>query len=433
MKIILRSAWALLFVALAGTLTAREPLVLTLDSAVNYAVRHNRMLINSRYSVNKMTQRVRESIATGLPQINATIDYTNYLGAEATLKLSEAAPPATISFNPTSNLKAGVSQLVFSGSYIVGLQIANLAKKLSEQSYQKDEADVKEQAIQAYYLILASERILGVLKENAVNARQIWEKTTNIAQAGMLEETDAKKLQIMVTTVENQVKSTERQVELGYNLLRLQLGLDPGQPVNLSSTLDDLANRFLFLAVPAPAFNVNENVNYKLVQMNEEIARKTIRLHQSSYLPTLAAFYSYNEKLKKPLFDMTPKHAVGLTLSIPIFSGGQRLAQVKQAGIDRDVAENSRKLLAQQLMIQDQQQRYTYQNLLDQFMNQKVNKEIAHEVLEQTERKYSQGVVSTLELTSANSDYLVTETTYTSLLLQLLNAELSIRKTNNQL
>ncbi len=433
MKTLLRSAGILLFTAIAGVLPAQEPLVLSLDSAVNHAIHHNRALINSRHSVDKMTQRVRESIATGLPQVNATIDYTNYLGAEATLKLSDAAPPATISFNPTSNLKASVSQLVFSGSYIVGLQIANLAKKLSEQSYLKDEADVKEQVIQAYYLILASERILGVLKENVVNARRIWENTTRIAQAGMLEETDAKKLQIMVTTVENQVRSTERQVELGYNLLRLQLGLDPGQPLKLTSALGDLAERYLFLAAPAPAFSVNENLTYKLVQMNEDIAGKTIRLRQSSYLPTLAAYYSYNEKLKKPLFDMTPKHAVGLTLNIPIFSGGQRLAQVKQAGIDRDIAGNSRELLSQQLLIQDQQQRFNYQNLLDQFNNQKTNREIAREVLEKTERKFNQGVVSTLELTTANSEYLTTETTYTSLLLQLLNAELAIRKTNNKL
>jgi len=213
-------------------LQAQEPLVLSLDSAINYSIYHNKTLLNSKFAVDKSTQKIKEIISQGLPQINASIDYSNFLGAEASLQLNPMAPPVIIEFNPTSNFKASVSQLVFNGSYYVGIQLSKLAKTITEQIYQKDELNVKEQVVQAYYMVLASERILNIIKENKTNAQLIYEKTMNLANAGIIEQTEAKKLSIMVTSVDNALKATERQVELGYNILRLQLGLEIGSSYN---------------------------------------------------------------------------------------------------------------------------------------------------------------------------------------------------------
>lgn len=406
---------------------AQQPLALSLDSAVTYAVSHNRSLINSKFAVDKTSQKVKETIALGLPQISATIDYTNFLGAEASLM------GKTIEFNPTSNFKATATQLIFSGSYIVGIQLSKLAKTVTEQSYQKDEINVKEQVIQAYYMVLASERILENLRANKANVQLIYEKTQNLANAGMIEPTDAKKLSIMVTTVDNAVKSSERQVEMGYNLLRLQLGLEPNSEIQLSTSLDDIVQNRITQSVAADTFNLQNNLDYKMILMQGEIAKKNIALRKVSYLPTLAAFYSYTEKLKKPEFDMTPKNAVGLTLSIPILSGGQRWAQLNQAKLDYRTSENTKELVSQQLLIQERQLRFNYSNLYEQYLNQKANLEIVKEVLEKMNLKYQQGVVSSLEFTSSNNDYMTAESNYTGVMLQLLNAELSLRKINNNL
>ena len=175
------------------SLFAQEPLVLSLDSAINYAIENNKTLVNSQFAVDKSKQRIKETIAQGLPQINASVDYTNFLGAETSIQLSPMAPPAVIEFNPTSNFKASASQLIFNGNYYVGVQLSKLAQTMSELSYQKDEQNVKEQTIQAYYLILASERILSVIKENKTNVQLIYEKTQNLANAGMIEQTEVKK------------------------------------------------------------------------------------------------------------------------------------------------------------------------------------------------------------------------------------------------
>jgi len=412
---------------------AQQPIKLSLDSAVNYAISHNRTLINSKFTVDKSAQKIKETISQGLPQVNASLDYSNFLGATASLQLNPSAPPAVIEFNPTSNFKASASQLIFNGSYFVGVQLSKLGKSIAEQSYQKDEQNVKEQVIQAYYMVLASERILTILNGNKTNVQLIQEKTQNLANAGVIEQTDAKKLSILVTSVENAIKSTQRQVEFGYNLLRLQLGIESEQAIQLSTRLDDIALLYIRPPIAAEAFNIQDNQDFKLVSMQGEIALKSIQLKKASYLPTLAAFYSYTEKLKKPVFDLSPKNVIGLTLNVPIFSGGQRSSQVKQAKIDYEISENTKDLLTQQLTVQESQLRFNYNNLLEQYQNQKANVEMAKEVLENMKRKYQQGIISSLELTSSNTDYLNAESNYTSITLQLLNAEASLRKINSKL
>ena len=400
----------LVFLGLGAiSLQAQEPLVLSMDSAVNYAINHNKTLMNSRFAVDKSNQQIKEAISKGLPQIDASLDYTNFLGAEASLQINPAAPPAIIEFNPTSNFKATASQLLFNGNYIVGVQIAKLAKSITEQSYQKDELNVKEQTIQAYYMILATKQILNTLRENLKNAQTLYEQTSNLANAGVIEQIDAKKLSVMLASVDNAVKSTERQVELGYNLLRFNLGLDPDQQIMLSTSLDDIAK--MIQLVPVDTFNIENNVDYKLISMQGEISNKSIDMAKASYLPSLVAFYSYTEKLKKPKFDMTPKNILGLTLSVPIFSGSMRRSQLNQAKIDYDMSNNTKDLLVDQLNLQEKQLRYNYDNLLEQYSSQKKNVQVAKEVLEQMNRKFQQGVASSLDLTSANNDYLTEKQT----------------------
>jgi outer membrane protein len=415
------------------SLQAQEKLVLSLDSAVSYAISHNKTLMNSRFAIDKSTQKLKETIAAGLPQISASIDYNNFLGATASLQLNPATPPAIIEFNPTSNFKANISQLVFNGNYFVGIELSKLAKAITEQSYQKDELNVKEQTIQAYCMILASERILGIIQSNKENAGLIYEKTKNIANAGMIEQTDVKKLSVMVASVDNALKSMQRQVELGYNLLRLQLGLNSDQAVTLTSNLDEISSQYILHSSLTESFNIRNNIDFKLVSMQGDIAQKTIKLRKSSYLPTVAAYYSRTDKILKPLFDFTPKNVIGFTLNVPILSGGQRISQLNQARIDSNISDNTKELLTEQLTLQERQLRYNYNTLLDQYDTQKANVDIAKEVLEKMTLKYQQGIISSLELTSANNEYLTSETNFTNIILQLLNAELTLRKINSKL
>ena len=140
-KLILAGFLSVLYLASFG----QEKLVLSLEDAVNYAIEYNKQVKNADLAVLEAQKKINENIFSGLPQVNATVDYSNFMGAEMELSFGEGIPPRVIPFNPTSNLNLSVGQLLFSGSYIVGLQAAKLYKELNVTNLQKTEQDIKEQ------------------------------------------------------------------------------------------------------------------------------------------------------------------------------------------------------------------------------------------------------------------------------------------------
>lgn len=430
MKMIFRTVAVTAFLISNLCAYAQDTISLSLDSAIHYASQKNKTLINARYNSQKSREKVRETVATGLPQAEAGVSYNNYLGAEAEINLSEAAQPAVIKFNPTSNFTFTANQLVFSGNYIIGLQIAKLVNQSSELSYQKTELEVKEQVTRAYFLVLVSERTVKIMEANKMNTQLIFEKTNNLAKAGMIEQTDADKLSVMVISIENSQKAAERQLEMAFNMLRLQLGLDANAKIKLITSLDEVSRQDRIASTLSGSFTLDNNFDYKLMTLQEQTSKKQIALERASYLPSLVGFYSYTEKLLKPKFDMTPKNVVGLNLKIPLFSSGVRRAKVSQSKLNLLMTETSKDLLSQQLEIQEKQLRFNLNNLLEQYNNQKMNVEVAKEIYKKMSLKYEQGVVSSLELTSANNNYLSAESNFTNILFQLLDAEIALRKLN---
>ncbi|MFZ2339728.1 MAG: TolC family protein [Bacteroidales bacterium] len=424
------SVFIVIFILSSFTLKAQESISLSLEKAVEYALQYNKVLQNAKFSVQSTKEKIWETTAAGLPQASASINYNNYLGANAELRLDPSGPPAIIEFNPTSSINFSVNQLVFSGNYYVGLQMAKIAYQAADLSVQKTELDIKEQVTRAYYLVLVSERTVKIIESNKINSAKIYEKTRNLANAGIIEKTEADKLSVMVTSVENAQKAAERQLEIAYNMLRLQLGADANTEINLTTLLDEVSQKSKFENAVVSPFNIENNIDYNLILVQGRIAKSQVSLQKTNYLPTLTGFYSYTEKLLKPKFDMTPKNVVGLNLSVPIFSSGMRKSKVAQAKINLKMVETNTQLVNQQLTIQEKQLRYNLNNMLEQYENQKTNVDIAKEVFDKMNLKFQQGIVSSLELTSANNSYLSAESSYINILFQLLDAELALRKLN---
>jgi outer membrane protein len=156
-------------------------------------------------------------------------------------------------------------------------------------------------------------------------------------------------------------------------------------------------------------------------------------MEKMSFLPTLTGFYSYTEKVLRPDFDMTPPNLIGLQMSIPIFSSGMRKAKLDQAKIEYKTTLNNKGLLIDQLMILEKQYRFNLNTTIEQYESQKNNVEVSKRVFNNINLKYQQGLVSSLDLTTANNNYLQAETNYISSLMQLLNAQLTLDKLLNRL
>ncbi|MBN1448922.1 MAG: TolC family protein [Bacteroidetes bacterium] len=409
---------------------AQEALRLSLDSARQYALEYNRTLVNADLSVDEASARLRETVAQGLPQVNATMDYSNFFGSSASLG---NFPGMRITFNPTSNLGVTVSQLVFSGSYIVGIQSAKLYREMMRVSREKTRTDILAQVTEAYSLCLVSERIRQGLEENLANMQTILGQTKVMVDVGMAEELDYDQLAVQVGTIDDALKAAERQVEISLNMLRLMLGIPAERDIILTGNIERMIGSTDFHTSLQRPFILQKNPEYRMMTLQEEIAQRAVRMEQSAFLPTITGFYSFTEKLLKPEFDITPKHVIGLNLSLPLFTSGLRAHRIEQAQLNREIAQNQHELLTQELAIREKQLRYNLNNALDQYENRRANRDVAKKVFANMNNKFRQGMVSALDLTMAHNSALQAENNYYSALLQLMQAQVALDKLQSAL
>ncbi|MFP4555757.1 MAG: TolC family protein [Bacteroidales bacterium] len=424
---------ALAFLGFAPRATAQNEEKFSLERAIEHALEHNKNVINANLSVNEADERLKETIAQGLPQIDATVDYSNFFGSSASLGAMPGMGEFTIDFDPTSNLSVSVGQLVFSGSYIVGIQTAKLFKEMTKTSLEKSELDIKAQVTEAYILSLISMESKAVMVKNIENMKEVLNKTKKLVEVGVAEEIDYDQLSVQVSMLENGLRAAERQVELALNMLRLQIGLQADVSIILTDEIDDIVGESEYQTSLLQPFELQNNFDFKLMEFQTDIAKKQINMEKSAYLPTIAGFYNYTEKILKADFDINPNHVIGVNVSIPIFSSGARRSKVNQAKINHEITENQRDLLSEQLMIQEKQLRYNLRNAVEQYESQKANVEVAMRVYKNLNNKYQQGIISSLDLTTANNNYLQAENNYISAKLQLMEAQIALDKLLNKL
>ncbi|MBS4060225.1 MAG: TolC family protein [Bacteroidetes bacterium] len=418
----------LFFALISVNLEAQQNLILNLESARKHALDHNKNMLNADFAMEKAQLAVREAIANGLPQINASMDYSNALGAKISIRFNESMPASEIDIKPQSNFYLNVNQLIFSGNYIVGVQISKLAQNLSRLGYQKTELEVISAVTDAYYMVLISGESKAIITQNLNNLKELYKKTEALANVGIIEKTDVDQLFVQMNSLQNALSSAERQVELATNLLRLQLGASIETEIELTDNLTKLMEDAEVENMLITQFKVEDNIDFRMLQQQEFMTKKMVDMQKSNALPTLAAFYRYTYKLLKPDFDMTPTNMVGLQMNIPIFSSGVRNAQTKQALIDLKTTQNNKSLLADQLKTQEKQLRFNFNNALETFNNQKTNVEVSRRVYSSLKLKYEQGLISGLDLIGADNNYLRAESDYITAMMQVLNSRLYLEK-----
>lgn len=402
---------------------AQENLVFDLEGAKQQAIQYNKTLKNSAMAIDKAQYQLKEAISAGLPQVSSALDYSNAMGAKLSIRFMEDAPPTEIPIKPTSNFNLQVGQLLFSGPYFVGIELAKLGQNLTEASYEKSEQEILSQVMSGYHLVLMSGELLELLNKNVANLREVYRKTEAVVRVGMMERTDLDQLEVQIAALESSVHSTERQLEMARNMMRLLLGLEPGQAFDLKGNLNQALTA---LNGTAPGeFSVDMNPDFRLMTLQEKMTQKQIKMEYAAFLPTLTSFYSRTEKILKPDFDMSPKNMIGLNLSIPIFRG-QRMARVRQARVDLETMHNTRALLADQLSVQERQLQFNLKNAGETYLNQVKNLEVARRVYHSLQLKFEQGLISGLELVTADNNYVRAETDYLSSVYQLLQARVDL-------
>ena len=400
---------------------------LTLKEAQDYAVMNNRTVWNAGLSVSEAQKRTWEAISAGLPQVSASVNYQNMMG----FKMEFAG--MNIAMQPTSNFQATVTQLLFNGTYWVGIKMSKIGEEMTKTARLQAELEIKQQTQTAYHAVLIAEENKKILEKNLKNIETLVKSAEDMVRVGVAEQTDADRMKLQKVTLVNGITTVERHIEMAYNLLRFMLGVETDAVIELTQTLNDLISVSDARQTLITNFDVNANYNMQLMDGQIDLSNKQISLEKSASLPTVAAFYSYTYKIAKSTFDMSPNNVIGLQASIPIFASGQRYARTQQAKINLEKAQNTRALLTDQLLMQEKQLRFNLNSAIESLELQKEAADVSQRVFESVSRKFQQGMASSLDVTIASSDFLQAQTNYTNAMMQVFSAQTELEKLLNAL
>jgi outer membrane protein TolC len=413
----------------------------TLGEAQKYALENKATSKNASLDVKFAKKRVYETAAIGFPQINTYLSYNNFIDIPTQVIPANAFDPTApadllipVQFGVDQDMALGLSvnQLIFDGSYLVGLQAARTFVDLSRKNEQEAQIDVRYNVAKAYYAVLVSEESRNVIEENVKVLERIHFATDQMFKNGFVERLDVDRLQLSLSNLRVQLRNMERQADLAKYLLKFQMGLPMTDSIYLSDSLELLTSS-LNQAIASDA-NIENRVEYQQLMINKRLAFLNLRRYQANRLPRIGGAFNYSTHAYRNQFDFAeegglwyPATMFGFRIDLPII-GFQNNALVQQAKIDLQKIENGKLDLEAALNLEVKQARANYLSAFDQYLTQSDNLETAREIHRVAEIKYNEGIGSSLEVSSAQTELNTTQTNYSSALFNLLNAKADLDK-----
>ena len=409
------------------------PTTLSLEQAVSYALQQNTTLQNKKLDVEYAKGQVLETASIGLPQINGKIDFNNNLILPVFVFPNPATgrnEPIRVGQNFSTTAGISVSQLLFDGTYFLGLKAANQFVEMATQLENLSVAQVKNTVVKSYYLALIAAENLKLIKANYEVINKTYEQTSAMYKAGFAEKLDADRLFIAKSNLETQIKSVENQVEITLKMLKLNIGMDVNTPLTLSDNLEKLYTASDDLS-GSESDIYKYRPEYKVLNKQQELNHLNLKRYKVSMIPSLSAFYNYqtatysNELKFDPWFNSS---LWGMSLRVPIFSGLNTKAQLDKVGVDILKTENELSNFKQMAGLEVYQAKSKYLLNMESLTLQKQNMNLAQEILNTTSKKYENGLGSNLEVMTAQQDLKTAQTNYLNAIYDVLVAKADLLK-----
>ena len=416
----------------------------TLQQAIEYAIENNYSAINAKRDIEAAKQKKWETTASGLPQISSNLQYLNNLDFQVQGVSGNAFNPggdpneiSTIAFGTkhSANASATLNQLIFDGSYIVGLQSAKVYLQISQNAKEKTDLEIKEMVTNAYGNVLLARESVLILEKNKVTLEKTLFETSETFKNGLTEEENVEQLQITLTQLKSSLSNAQKRAEIALNFLKIAMGIGVSKDIILSEKLDDLAVKNLDLAMLSEEYDSKNTIDYKIQQNNEESKRLLLKLERFRALPTIGAQLNYGANTFSNEFDIISSQQkwfnysnFGVNISLPIFSSFRDRARTQQAKISLEQAKTLLTETEQRLKLQYQQAKTDYEYSIEQYAASKSNLKLAERIEGKQQIKFKEGLSASFEFTEAQRQLYATQQQYLQAMIDVLNKKATLDK-----
>jgi len=397
---------------------------LSLKQAEEYALEHNRDVANASIDVRKAEATKWKAIASMLPQVSTSSDYSNYCNYVMNLGQQKIAMPPFISTGLTTSV-------AFSGTQILSAIISDISTNMSDISLLQSRQKIANQAKTLYCTALIAQESIDILNESLESMRYLYKMSQKSVDVGVSEQTDADQLLVQVTTMENNITSARRNLEVVMNSMRVLLNIDANTPLKLTDDMETILNLDSVNNVLEREFDINRNYSYQLLKASTDIAKKQVTMAAFSNGPTLTAYHQYTAKnylSNAQTFNMTPPNMLGVSLKIPLFTSGGLTNSIKEAHYAYQKQLNTLAQTESSLKIQYSQLVYNLRTAVDNYLAQSQNVDVAQRVFDNFAKKYEFGYSSSMDVTNAHTSLLTAESNYIQSMLDIMQAQISLEE-----
>ncbi len=409
----------------------------SLQEAISYAQKHQVSIINAQIDEQIAKNTVKQTIGIGLPQVSASANFQDYLKVATSLLPGEFfnAPgtfvPVKFGVKYNSSIGLDVNQLLFDGSYLVGLQASKTYKELSVKSTNRTRIETAVAVSKAYYSVLVSTEQLSLIDANLASLTKSLNDADALFKNGFAEKIDVDRLSVLKNNLLTEKENVIRLLALNVNVLKFQMGMSVNSMLTLTDKIGSVNLDKTVLISDSSAYA--KRIEYSLMQTQKKLNDLDVKRYKSLFLPSLSAFGSTSANFQNDkfgdLYDTRfPTTVIGLRLSIPLISGGQKIYQLRNAKLTSLKTQNQLYDLQNAINLEISQAQTTYLNGQRSLDNQKRNMELAKEILRVSKIKYEQGVGSSLEVTTAETSLKESQNNYINALYDMLINKVNLDK-----
>ncbi|MCK5469908.1 MAG: TolC family protein [Cyclobacteriaceae bacterium] len=418
---------------------------LTLKECLEYAFEHNENIIIANLEIDASKAKTGEYLSAGFPQIDATASINkNFILRKAFLPKSFMVPGAPegefieIAFGTPYDGDMGVNlnQMIFNGSYFVGVKASKTFQELSRKDHIKSKIDVTEAVTKAYYSVLVNQMLLETIVSNYQRLDSLVRETSIMQENGFVELLDLNRTKVEYNNIKTQKSNAERAVEISKALLKFQMGMPVVNSIEITDKLSDL--NFNVEEELKMAYSHQRRIEYSRLETSKQLAELEMKNNKVQYLPNIDLFFSWGMNAGVSEFNklgdfsnrmVWPTYQLaGLSFTLPIFDGLYKSKKIQQNKIKLQQLDYQRQMLENSIEMEVNQMRKTLIMNLDQLQNQEENAELAASVYNQTKIKYQEGVGTNLEVIEADNAYKQAQSNYFNALFDALIAHVDYQK-----
>ena len=430
----------ILFLSFSNLIAQTFPSELSLKEAINFALENNSDIINAKREVDKAFKEKWKTISIGLPQISANFDYTNFLEMPISLIPAEffggqIGDFAEVTFGTKQNLVGSLrlNQLIFDGSYIVGVKATKTYMAISNNALEKTNLEVRKSVANAYVNSLISKASIEFIEKNIKTLNKTVDEAESLYINGFIEEESIQQLKITLAELESQRKFAHQFSLLSKDILKMSLGYNEDNNLKLTTSIEDITDNNIFNAQEIESWDINSNIDIKIANNNVESYRLEYRLEQSKSLPKLSTFISGAYTGNSNTFNFTEQNQkwfgsalIGVSLDVPLFSSLGRSASSQKAKISYEQSKTTLEKTQKQIKLSAKNALANYQLAIDNFYVLKNNLDLSNNIEKKNQIKFSEGIASSFELRQAQTQLYKAQKNYLNGLQNLMSRKIEL-------